>query len=74
MSEKIKVRYAKKVELDFGLFPNGEGEIIVDKDFWIEYIDKRLAFEQMHDTLWRKLEYNKRNKLLITFKEMEAKE
>ena len=63
--KKVEVRYAKKGEMDFGLISEdvSEGSIKVNEKFWAEYVNKRLEFEQMHQKLWEKIPYNKREEL-----------
>ena len=65
MVEKIKVNYAFKGELDFGLFPDkhAKGNIKVNKDFWERYVNKRLEFEQMHHELFLKIGFQKRKNI-----------
>lgn len=62
---KIEIGYAKKGEMDFGRLSEKirEGIIKVDENFWREYCDKRLEFEQMHNVLWLKIDWRKREKL-----------
>ena len=65
MVEKIKVNYAFKGELDFGLFPDkhAKGNIKVNKSFWEKYVNKRLEFEQMHHELSLKIGFQKRENI-----------
>ncbi len=69
--EKIKVNYTMKGDLDFGLFPDkyAQGNIKVRKDFWIKYINKRMEFEQMHQELFFKIAFNKRENIHKILKE-----
>ncbi len=66
VKNKIEIGYAKKGEMDFGRLSKKvrEGTINVDEKFWKEYCEKRLEFEQMHGTLWLKIDWQKREKLI----------
>lgn len=73
--KNIKVNYAKKQELDFGIFPDkyAEGSIIVNKEFWIKYVNKRMEFEQMHYDLFCHLGWGKMQKLNEEMKTITSK-
>lgn len=56
--EKINIRFAPKVEFDFGMInkESSSGEIKnIDKEWWIRYVNLRADFETMHRELINKV-------------------
>jgi len=57
MKNKIKIRFQKKTDIDFGFLSKAysDGEFKVDKNFWKDYLDARFNFEVLHSELIEKV-------------------
>lgn len=48
---KIGATLNKIDHWDFGLFPNPQKEILVNEEFWKEFVDARFKYEMLYDKL-----------------------
>jgi len=56
-TNKIKIRFQKQTDIDFGLLSNdySDGEFKIDRSFWKTYLEARFNFEILHDELIKRV-------------------